>query len=221
MAERASMMDQPLQGALPLEGAPLDPAEAALPPAKRRPIFTGEGLARSDPGRYALFCRLFFEAGLGQMEACRMLGMSPQSGAAIIAREQAGMRAERLRSVQAARARAVVSLCMSAIQERLSDPAELADIPLRDLGRVLRDAHEVGALLAGALLAFALSFDEVIVTTFTAGQQTTLPIWMFQELIRPRQRPVTNVVAVVIIALTFVPILLAYSLTRADEPGHR
>jgi putative spermidine/putrescine transport system permease protein len=77
------------------------------------------------------------------------------------------------------------------------------------------------ALLAGALLAFALSFDEVIVTTFTAGQQTTLPIWMLQELIRPRQRPVTNVVAVVIIALTFIPIVLAYWFTRADEPGHR
>ena len=75
------------------------------------------------------------------------------------------------------------------------------------------------ALLAGGLLAFALSFDEVIVTTFTAGQQTTLPIWMLQELIRPRQRPVTNVVAVVIIALTFLPILAAYYLTRADEPG--
>ena len=77
------------------------------------------------------------------------------------------------------------------------------------------------ALLAGALLAFALSFDEVIVTTFTAGQQTTLPIWMLQELIRPRQRPVTNVVAVAIIALTFIPILAAYWLTRADEPTHR
>jgi putative spermidine/putrescine transport system permease protein len=75
------------------------------------------------------------------------------------------------------------------------------------------------ALLAGGMLAFALSFDEVIVTTFTAGQQTTLPIWMLQELIRPRQRPVTNVVAVIIIALTFIPILLAYYLTRADEPG--
>jgi putative spermidine/putrescine transport system permease protein len=75
------------------------------------------------------------------------------------------------------------------------------------------------ALLAGGLLAFALSFDEVIVTTFTAGQQTTLPIWMLQELIRPRQRPVTNVVAVVVIALTFLPILAAYYLTRADEPG--
>ncbi|WP_300653788.1 ABC transporter permease [Hydrogenophaga sp.] len=78
------------------------------------------------------------------------------------------------------------------------------------------------ALLAGGLLAFALSFDEVIVTTFTAGQQTTLPIWMLQELIRPRQRPVTNVVAVVIIALTFIPILAAYYLTRSDEqPGGR
>ena len=44
-----------------------------------------------------------------------------------------------------------------------------------------------------------------------------LPIWMLQELIRPRQRPVTNVVAVVIIALTFIPILAAYYLTRADE----
>ena len=77
------------------------------------------------------------------------------------------------------------------------------------------------ALLAGALLAFALSFDEVIVTTFTAGQQTTLPIWMLQELIRPRQRPVTNVVAVFIIALTFVPIVAAYLLTRSDEAGTR
>jgi putative spermidine/putrescine transport system permease protein len=75
------------------------------------------------------------------------------------------------------------------------------------------------ALLAGGMLAFALSFDEVIVTTFTAGQQTTLPIWMLQELIRPRQRPVTNVVAVIIIVLTFIPIFAAYYLTRADEPG--
>ncbi len=73
------------------------------------------------------------------------------------------------------------------------------------------------ALLAGALLAFALSFDEVIVTTFTAGQQTTLPIWMLQELIRPRQRPVTNVVAVFIIALTFIPIVAAYWLTQGGE----
>lgn len=73
------------------------------------------------------------------------------------------------------------------------------------------------ALLAGGMLAFALSFDEVIVTTFTAGQQTTLPIWMYQELIRPRQRPVTNVVAIIVIAVTFIPILCAYYLTREGE----
>ncbi|MBC8007381.1 MAG: ABC transporter permease, partial [Prolixibacteraceae bacterium] len=70
------------------------------------------------------------------------------------------------------------------------------------------------ALLAGGMLAFALSFDEVIVTTFIAGQQTTLPIWMLSELVRPRQRPVTNVVAVFVIAVTFIPILLAFYLTR-------
>lgn len=70
------------------------------------------------------------------------------------------------------------------------------------------------ALLAGGMLAFALSFDEVIVTTFTAGQQSTLPIWMYSELIRPRQRPVTNVVAMIVFAATFVPILIAYYLTR-------
>lgn len=70
------------------------------------------------------------------------------------------------------------------------------------------------ALLAGGMLAFALSFDEVIVTTFTAGQQTTLPIWIFSQLVRPRQRPVTNVVAVFVIALTFIPILLAQRLTQ-------
>ena len=70
------------------------------------------------------------------------------------------------------------------------------------------------ALLAGGMLAFALSFDEVIVTTFTAGQQATLPIWMLEELIRPRQRPVTNVVAMVVFAVTVVPILMAYYLTR-------
>lgn len=73
------------------------------------------------------------------------------------------------------------------------------------------------ALLAGGMLAFALSFDEVIVTTFTAGQQSTLPIWMLSELVRPRQRPVTNVVAVFVIAATFLPILAAYYLTRGTE----
>jgi putative spermidine/putrescine transport system permease protein len=76
------------------------------------------------------------------------------------------------------------------------------------------------ALLAGGMLAFALSFDEVIVTTFTAGagaDAKTLPIWMLDELIRPRQRPVTNVVAMIVFAATFIPILLAYTLTRGGS----
>jgi putative spermidine/putrescine transport system permease protein len=76
------------------------------------------------------------------------------------------------------------------------------------------------ALLAGAILAFALSFDEIIVTTFTAGQQETLPIWMFSQLTKPRQRPVTNVVAVFVIAITTLPILFAHRLTRdTGEPS--
>ena len=73
------------------------------------------------------------------------------------------------------------------------------------------------ALLAGGMLAFALSFDEVIVTTFTAGQQSTLPIWMLEELVRPRQRPVTNVVAMIVVLVTFLPILGAYYLTRDGD----
>ncbi|UPH70761.1 ABC transporter permease [Abyssibius alkaniclasticus] len=73
------------------------------------------------------------------------------------------------------------------------------------------------ALLAGGMLTFALSFDEVIVTTFTAGQQQTLPIWMLEELVRPRQRPVTNVVAMVVVLVTFLPILAAYYLTRGTD----
>lgn len=73
------------------------------------------------------------------------------------------------------------------------------------------------ALLAGGMLAFALSFDEVIVTTFTAGQQQTLPLWMLEELIRPRQRPVTNVVAMVVVLVTTLPMLLAFYLTRDGD----
>jgi putative spermidine/putrescine transport system permease protein len=73
------------------------------------------------------------------------------------------------------------------------------------------------ALLAGGMLAFALSFDEVIVTTFTAGQQMTLPIWIFTQLTRPRNRPLTNVVAVFVLLVTFIPILLAHRFTQDSE----
>lgn len=73
------------------------------------------------------------------------------------------------------------------------------------------------ALLAGGMLAFALSFDEIIVTLFTAGHERTLPIWFFNELFRPRERPITNVVAVSVVLVTLIPILLAYWLTRQGE----
>jgi putative spermidine/putrescine transport system permease protein len=75
----------------------------------------------------------------------------------------------------------------------------------------------VSALLAGGMLAFALSFDEIIVTTFTAGQQQTLPIWIFSQLVRPRDRPVTNVAALLVILVTFIPIIFAYRLTEQSS----
>jgi putative spermidine/putrescine transport system permease protein len=75
------------------------------------------------------------------------------------------------------------------------------------------------ALLAGGLLAFALSFDEIIVTTFTAGaREQTLPIWIFDNLFRPNQAPVVNVVAAVLIIASIVPITLAQRLSgNANE----
>jgi putative spermidine/putrescine transport system permease protein len=73
------------------------------------------------------------------------------------------------------------------------------------------------ALVAGALLAFALSFDEIIVTTFTAGVgEQTLPIWIFTNLSRPNQLPIVNVVALLVILISIIPVYLAYRLTR-DE----
>jgi putative spermidine/putrescine transport system permease protein len=74
------------------------------------------------------------------------------------------------------------------------------------------------ALLAGGMLAFALSFDEVIVTIFTNGlNNRTLPIWIYEELFRPRERPITNVAAVMVMVVTIVPVVAAYFLTRDAE----
>jgi putative spermidine/putrescine transport system permease protein len=74
------------------------------------------------------------------------------------------------------------------------------------------------ALVAGALLAFALSFDEIIVTTFTLGTgDQTLPIWIFTNIFRPNQLPIVNVVAVVVILMSVVPVYLAHRLTREEE----
>ena len=74
------------------------------------------------------------------------------------------------------------------------------------------------ALVSGGLLAFALSFDEVIVTTFTAGSQATLPIWILTNLSRPNQLPIVNVVGVCVILLSAVPVYFAHRLT-VDREG--
>jgi putative spermidine/putrescine transport system permease protein len=73
------------------------------------------------------------------------------------------------------------------------------------------------ALGAGALLAFALSFDEIIVTTFTIGAgEETLPIWIFRNLFRPTQLPIVNVVALLVVLLSIVPVYLAHRLSREE-----
>jgi putative spermidine/putrescine transport system permease protein len=74
------------------------------------------------------------------------------------------------------------------------------------------------ALVAGALLAFALSFDEIIVTLFTIGAgQQTLPIWIFNNLFRPTRLPVVNVVAILLVIASTIPVYLAHRLTRDEE----
>ncbi len=73
------------------------------------------------------------------------------------------------------------------------------------------------ALLAGGLLAFGLSFDEVIVTIFTAGSDETLPIWIFTNLARPNQLPIINVVALVVIVISIIPVWIAQRLAGAGD----
>ncbi len=70
------------------------------------------------------------------------------------------------------------------------------------------------SLVAGALLAFALSFDEVIVTTFTAGAQNTLPLWIFGAIRLGQKLPEVNVVVLIVMVITFLPVLFAYRLTN-------
>jgi putative spermidine/putrescine transport system permease protein len=77
------------------------------------------------------------------------------------------------------------------------------------------------ALLAGGLLAFALSFDEIIVTTFTAGSGvTTLPIFILNNMFRPNQAPIVAVIAVVLVLVSIIPIYLAQRLS-GDEQQRR
>jgi len=75
------------------------------------------------------------------------------------------------------------------------------------------------ALAAGGLLAFALSFDEIIVTTFTIGAgEETLPIWIYRNLFRPNQLPIVDAVAVIVILISIVPVYLAHRLS-SEEGG--
>ena len=76
------------------------------------------------------------------------------------------------------------------------------------------------ALFAGGLLAFGLSFDEIIVTTFTAGPGIpTLPIWIYQNLFRPNQAPIVNVVAAALVIISIMPIYIAQRFSSDTRRG--
>ena len=96
--------------------------------------------------------------------------------------------------------------------------ADLGATPWTTFRRVTMPSMQT-ALVAGGLLAFGLSFDEIIVTTFTAGAgEQTLPLWIFSNFSRPNQLPIVNVVAVLVILISIIPVYLANKLTR-DEGG--
>ena len=74
------------------------------------------------------------------------------------------------------------------------------------------------ALVAGALLAFALSFDEIVVTTFTAGPGIeTLPQWIFNNLFRPNQGPIINAVAAMVLVAFILPVYLALRMSETSS----
>ena len=113
------------------------------------------------------------------------------------------------------------------LQQRDRPPAAAVGLVRGGVGRPRRDAvadlplvtlpNMRTALVAGALLAFALSFDEIIVTTFTIGAgDETLPIWILTNFSRPNQLPIVNVVAVFVILISIIPVYLAHRLTQ-DE----
>ncbi len=94
--------------------------------------------------------------------------------------------------------------------------ADLGATPIQTFRYVTFPAIRT-ALLAGGLLAFALSFDEIIVTNFTTGSGVkTLPLWIFQEFSRPRRGPIVNAVGLYAILLSIIPVYLAQRLTE-DE----
>ena len=88
--------------------------------------------------------------------------------------------------------------------------------------RLITLPNMASALFAGGLLAFGLSFDEIVVTTFTAGPGIqTLPIWIYNNLFRPNQAPIVNVVAACLVVLSIIPIYLSQKLSRDTSTGGR
>ena len=88
--------------------------------------------------------------------------------------------------------------------------------------RLITLPNLASALLAGGLLAFGLSFDEIVVTTFTAGPGIqTLPIWIYNNLFRPNQAPIVNVVAATLVVVSVIPIYLSQRLSQDSTSGGR
>lgn len=88
--------------------------------------------------------------------------------------------------------------------------------------RLITLPNLASALFAGGLLAFGLSFDEIVVTTFTAGPGIqTLPIWIFNNLFRPNQAPIVNVVAATLVVISIIPIYLSQRLSQDSTTGGR
>jgi putative spermidine/putrescine transport system permease protein len=88
--------------------------------------------------------------------------------------------------------------------------------------RLITLPNLASALFAGGLLAFGLSFDEIVVTTFTAGPGIqTLPIWIYNNLFRPNQAPIVNVVAATLVVISIIPIYLSQRLSQESTSGGR
>jgi putative spermidine/putrescine transport system permease protein len=147
--------------------------------------------------------------GIALLSAYRMLDIAP--GFWTIAIGHATFCAVIVHNNVAARLRRLPSRLMEASMDLGADTlTSLRHIILPQIGT---------ALLAGGILAFALSVDELIVTTFTAGSDKTLPIWLLNQLSRPRETAITNVVALIVMLITTPLILLAWRLTRDGDAG--
>jgi hypothetical protein len=124
-----------------------------------------------------------------------------------------------------------VGITLEGFSKRFGKTAAVSDVTLtidegeffsllgpRGCGKTTRTA-----MVAGGLLAFALSWDEVVVTIFTSGAEQTLPIWIFSNLFRPVEQPIMNVVALFVIVVSIIPVWLAPRLTdefRSVAGGH-